>query len=304
MLVACRAETTAENERLAGSAFYLVKLPEQKQSASLLLGSSHTSPKDMVFPKHFVERYAKNADHIYHEGQYPKASETVNFLLPSGQSLYDVTPRQYHLAIRELISAINEFKIDDGFNLEHMHPGLFAIYWNWLLPTKGQTKAASGNDQGHDVDSFLSQLAIKYGVSLRYLEPTDAKLRALTSHPLNESLVCLYGFIRVLSDKELRDHIRSQPPAKLIAFNEGDIEAAFKESELMYTEVLGCPASVFQREFSLRNKQMVQTIVAALNRGETAVFAPGFAHLGGPYGIVKALQDSGVQVTRLTHATR
>jgi uncharacterized protein YbaP (TraB family) len=308
LLVFFFCSCTAGNENVdgklakpIGSALFALKLPTQRQPAALLLGTSHTSPKGMVFPKEFVFEYMSKIDTLYLEGKPSTVADVSRYTLPNEMSIFDVSPVERHEEIRALIDALRTLNVDKGHPLEFMHPGLYAIYWSWMLPARGQQsegKSQKGDDGG--IDWLLESRAVRNKTQIKYLESADSRLAALTSHPIPESLACLNGFIRVLEDKAIRDQIRAQPSVKLLAFNRGDIEASIKENQEVYDQILGCPKGVFEREFTIRNKHMVRTIIESLKSGESAVFAPGFAHLGGAFGIVRMLQEQGVEVVRLT----
>ncbi|MFC5500101.1 TraB/GumN family protein [Caenimonas terrae] len=207
---------------------------------------------------------------------------------PAIQDLSDATVRKIVPALKSALYSPEQIK-----QLLALHP--VAVYRALIY-----SKVLSDVKFVPNLDLLLMNAARQRNFEIRELEGVDAYIdheRTLTAGQLDQILFNLCDLFidptrlqtaRTLIDKYAHD-LSAQP----------DVDTAWKKKVWFNTVALGLPAFTVAHDVDERNPLLVKGLLSAMDERSPVLVFVGAAHLGGPQGLIKLLEDQHVTVTRV-----
>ena len=165
----------------------------------------------------------------------------------------------------------------------------------WMVSTLLTLRAAQiagyGTEQG--VDLWLARKARSRGLPLWALETVGRQIEALGAGGEAAQVASLVEVVELIERNEAEPYFRSM----LDAWRRGDAEEL---DRLMREEATSeAMAPMLAELLDRRNREMVDTIVAALQPGKRPFIAVGAGHFGGAKGLLAMFADKGFRIRQV-----
>ena len=203
--------------------------------------------------------------------------------LPAGRRLDDLLPA----GLRPRLAAVLGQVGVPAEAAQRLQPWMVST----LLTLRAAQIAGYGTEQG--VDLWLARKARSRGLPLWALETVGRQIEALGAGGEAAQVASLVDVVELIERNEAEPYFRSM----LDAWRRGDAEEL---DRLMREEATSeAMAPMLAELLDRRNREMVDTIVAALQPGKRPFIAVGAGHFGGVKGLLAMLADKGFRIRQV-----
>jgi uncharacterized protein YbaP (TraB family) len=253
------------------------------EKPSYIYGSMHSKNEAIFGFSDSLLRLIENVDWVVGEldlAQKPDIGFIQHVMLPENESLDKYLTKQQIKKVKSKMAAINPMFV---LIVEKVQP----IFTLTVLTTGDATEGT----MPETLDEFFQHYARKKKIQTGGLETIEEQISALTKMPIEQQAKQLADAIAKF--EETKTEADKALKQMLSLYLKGDIE----QLVTVVGEQDGMSRELSDELLTSRNRRMADRMHNKIQQGNISLFAVvGCAHLGGPTGMIKLLQEKGYQV--------